>query len=118
MTSPALRYLSLDTHSMSGAFTAPTAAESVILAVLGITSRFIYADQCEPTRRERVTPRCSVSARTCSGFPPTGRALGALRAPRKPPRRHDRLECQMLRRFSRRQARHHLVENPDERRAV
>jgi hypothetical protein len=103
MTSPALLYLSLDTHSISEAFTATTAAEAVILAALGITSRFIHADQGEPARREWVTPRCSLPARTCSGFPPTGRALGALRAPSKPPRRHDRLEYQMPRRFSRRQ---------------
>jgi hypothetical protein len=32
MTSPALLYLSLDTHSISEAFTATTAAEAVILA--------------------------------------------------------------------------------------
>ena len=40
MTSPALLHLSLGTHSISGAFTATTAAEAVILAALGITSRF------------------------------------------------------------------------------
>ena len=69
MTSPALLYLSLDTASISEAFTAPTAAEAVILAALGITSRFIHADQGEPDRRERVTPRRSLSARTCPGSP-------------------------------------------------
>jgi hypothetical protein len=53
MTSPALLYLRLDTPSISEAFTAPTAAEAVILAALGITSRFIHAGQGEPTRRER-----------------------------------------------------------------
>ena len=36
-------YLSLDTHSISEAFTATTAAEAAILAVLGISSRFIHA---------------------------------------------------------------------------
>ena len=53
MTSPTLLDLSLDTPSISGAFTAPTAAEAVTMAALGITSRFIHADQGEPTRRER-----------------------------------------------------------------
>jgi hypothetical protein len=53
MTSPALPYPSLDTHSISEAFTATTAAEAVTLAALGITSRFMHADQGEPTRRER-----------------------------------------------------------------
>jgi MFS family permease len=36
-------YLSLDTHSISEAFTATTAAEAAVLAVLGISSRFIHA---------------------------------------------------------------------------
>ena len=53
MTSPTVLYLRLDTHSISGAFTATTAAEAVTLAALGITSRFLHADQGEPTRRER-----------------------------------------------------------------
>ena len=93
MTSPALLPLSLDADVISGAFTATTAAEAVILAALGITSRFVYADQRGPTRREWVTRRCSLPARTCPGFPPTGQALETLRGPGNPPRRHDRPEA-------------------------
>ena len=40
MTSPALLHLSLDTDSISEASTATTGAGAVILAALGITSRF------------------------------------------------------------------------------
>ena len=103
MTSPTLLYLSVDTHSISEAFTATTAAEAVILAALGITSRFIHADQGEPTRREWVTPRCDLPTRTCSGFPRRAELWERFALPANP-RRHDRLERQMLRRFSRRQA--------------
>jgi hypothetical protein len=78
MTSPALPYLSCDTRSISGAFTAAMAAEAVILAALGITSRFMHAGQGKPARRERVTPRCGLPARTCPGFAPTGRASPLL----------------------------------------
>lgn len=78
MTSPALLYLSLDTHSISGAFTATTAAEVVILAALGITSRFIHADQGEPTRRERGGATMHLAAPGVFGFPPTGRASPLL----------------------------------------
>src|SRR5690348_10081794 len=41
MTSPALLHRSLDTPSISRAFTATTAAEPVTLAAPGITSRFL-----------------------------------------------------------------------------
>lgn len=118
MTSSALLHLSLDTHSIPGAFTAATAAEAVILAALGITSRFTHADQGEPTRREWVTPSCSLAARTCSGFARRADRWERFALPANPPRRHNRRECRMLRRVSRRQARHHLAENPNERRAV
>jgi hypothetical protein len=84
MTSPALLYLSFDTHSISEAFTATTAAEAVILAALGITSRFIHADQGEPTKREWVTPRCSLPARTCSGFPRRTELWERFRLPANP----------------------------------
>ncbi len=43
-------YLGLDTHSISEAFTATTAAMTAILAVLVITSRFIHGDRGQPTR--------------------------------------------------------------------
>ena len=78
MTSPALLYLSLDTHSISEAFTAPTAAEAVTLAALGITSRFIHADQGEPTRRERGYATMQLASPDVFGFPPAGRASPLL----------------------------------------
>jgi hypothetical protein len=78
MTSPALLYLSLDTHSIAEAFTATTAAEAVILAALGITSRFIHADQGEPSRRERGYATTQLACKGVFGFPPTGRASPLL----------------------------------------
>ncbi len=67
MTSPALLDLGLDTPSISGAFTAPAAAEAVIMAVLGITSRFIHADQGEPTRRKRGYATTAWRMSSCTG---------------------------------------------------
>jgi glyoxalase family protein len=78
MTSPALLDLSLDTPSIFGAFTAPAAAEAVTLAAVGITSRFLHADQGEPTRRERGHATMQVAGPNVSGFPPTGRASPLL----------------------------------------
>jgi hypothetical protein len=78
MTSPALLSLSLDTHSISAAFTAPAAAEAVTLAALGITSRFLHADQGEPTRRERGYATMQLAGPNVFGFPPTGRASPLL----------------------------------------
>jgi len=78
MTSPTVLYLRLDTHSISGAFTATTAAEAVTLAALGITSRFLHADQGEPTRRERGYTTMQLAAPDVFGFPPTGRASPLL----------------------------------------
>ena len=78
MTSPTLLDLSLDTPSISGAFTAPTAAEAVTMAALGITSRFIHADQGEPTRRERGHATMQLAGPNVFGFPPTGRASPPL----------------------------------------
>jgi hypothetical protein len=78
MTSPALLYLSRDTHGISGAFTATTAAEAVILAAVRITSRFIHADQGEPTRRERGYATMQLVGPNVFGFPPTGRASPLL----------------------------------------
>ena len=78
MTSPTLLYLSRDTHSISEAFTAITAAEAVILAALGITSRFIHADQGEPTRRERGYATMQLAGSDVFGFPPAGRASPLL----------------------------------------
>jgi hypothetical protein len=72
MTSPAPLYLRLDTHSISEAFTATTAAEAVILAALEITSRFIHADQGEPTRRERGYATMQLAGPNVFGFPPDG----------------------------------------------
>lgn len=72
MTSPALLDLSLDTRSISGAFSA--AAEAVILAALGITSRFIHANQGEPTRPERGYTTMQLAGPNVFGFPLTGRA--------------------------------------------
>jgi hypothetical protein len=69
MTSPAFLYLSLDTHSISGAFPAATAAEAVILAGFGITSRFVHADQGEPTRRERGYATMQLAGPDLFGFP-------------------------------------------------
>ena len=67
MTSPALLYLSLDTHSTSEAFTA-----------LGITSRFMHADRGEPTRRERGNATVQLAGPNVFGFPPAGRASPLL----------------------------------------
>jgi hypothetical protein len=78
MTSPALLSLSLDTHGISEALTATTAAEAVTLAALGITSRFIHADQGEPTRRERGYATMQLAGPNVFGFPPTGRASPLL----------------------------------------
>ena len=78
MTSPALRYLSLDTPSISEAFTAPTAAEAVIPAALAMTSRFIHADQGEPDRRERGYATTQLVGPNVFGFPPTGRTSPLL----------------------------------------
>jgi hypothetical protein len=78
MTSPALLYLSLDPPSISEAVTAPVAAEPVTLAALGITSRFIHADQGEPTRRERGYATMQLAGPNVSGFPPAGRASPVL----------------------------------------
>ncbi len=78
MTSPALLYLSLDTPSISEAFTATTAAEAVILAAAGITSRFIHADQGGPTRRERGCATMQLAGPNVFGFPSTGRASPLL----------------------------------------
>ena len=78
MTSPALLYLSLDTHSISEAFTATTTAEAVTLAALGITSRFIHADQGEPTRRERGYAAMQLANPGMSGSPRAGRASPLL----------------------------------------
>jgi hypothetical protein len=78
MTSPALLYVSRDAHGISGAFTAPAAAEAVILAAPGITSRFIHADQSEPARRERGHATMQLAGPTVSGVPPTGRASPLL----------------------------------------
>jgi hypothetical protein len=78
MTSPAFLCLSLDTHGISGAFPAATAAEAVILAGFGITSRFIHADQGEPTRRERGYATMQLAGPDLFGFPPTGRASPLL----------------------------------------
>ena len=87
MTSPALLYLSRDTHSISEAFTATSAAEAVIFAARGITSRFIYAQgQTHETRVGYATMQ--LADPDVFGFSPDG----------KPG--------------------HHLVENPEERRAV
>ena len=72
MTSPAPLCLSRDTHRVSGAFTAPAAAEGVILAVLGITSRFIHAGQGEPARRERGYATLQLAGPDVSGFRPDG----------------------------------------------
>jgi len=74
MTWPAPLYLSLDTRSIFGAFTAPAAAEAVTLAARGITSRFIHADQGEPTRRERGHATMQLAGPNVFGFPPAGRA--------------------------------------------
>ena len=84
MTSPALLDPSRDTPSISGAFTAAAAAEAVSLAALGITSRFIHAGQGEPAGGERGHATMQLAGPDVSGFPPAGRALGALRAPGKP----------------------------------
>jgi hypothetical protein len=78
MTSPALLYPGLGIPSISGAVTAPTAAEAVTLAALGITSRFIHADQSEPTRRERGYATMQLAGPNVFGFPPTGRASPLL----------------------------------------
>jgi hypothetical protein len=78
MTSAALLYLSLDTPSISGAFTATTAAEAVTLAAPGITSPFIHAGQGEPTRRERGYATMQLADPNVLGFPPTGRASPLL----------------------------------------
>jgi hypothetical protein len=78
MTSPALLDLSLDTSSISGAFTATTAAEAVTLAAVGITSRFVHAGQGEPARRERGYAAMQLAGPTVFGFPPTGRASPLL----------------------------------------
>ena len=78
MTSPALLNLSLDTHSIAEAFTAPTDAEAVTLAALGITSRFIHADHGEPTRGERGNATVQLAGPNVFGFPPTGRACPLL----------------------------------------
>jgi hypothetical protein len=78
MTSPTLLYRSLDTPSISRAFTATTAAEPVILAAPGNTSRFLHADQREPTRRERGNATVQLACKGVSGFPPTGRASPLL----------------------------------------
>jgi hypothetical protein len=81
MKSPARLYLSLDTHSISEAFTAITAAEAVILPALGIASRLIHADQGEPTGPEWGYATMQRADPNAFGFPPTGRALGGLRLP-------------------------------------
>lgn len=78
MTSPALLDLSRDTPGISGAFAAPAAAEAVILAAVGITSRFIHADQGEPARRERGHATMQLAGPNVSGFPPAGRASPLL----------------------------------------
>jgi hypothetical protein len=74
MTSPALLYVSRDTHGISEAFTAPTAAEAVTLAAPGITSRFVHAGQGGPARRERGYATMQLAGPDVSGFSPTGRA--------------------------------------------
>lgn len=74
MTSPTLLCLSIGTHDVSGAFTAAAAAQAVILAALGIISRFIHADQGEPTRRERCYTTMQLAGPNVFGFPTTGRA--------------------------------------------
>jgi hypothetical protein len=118
MTSPAPLYLSLDTRSLSGAFTAPAAAEAVTSAAPGITSWFIHADQREPTRRERGHATRQLAGPAVSGFPPAGRALGALRAPSKPRGATTGWRARCCADPPGRKPRHHLVENPSERRAV
>jgi hypothetical protein len=78
MTSPTLLYLSRDTHSISGAFTATTAAEAVTLAALGITSRFMHADQGELTGRERGYVTMQLAGPDVFGFSRPGRASPLL----------------------------------------
>jgi hypothetical protein len=69
MTSPALLDPSLDTPSISAAFTAPAAAEAVTWAAVGITSRFIHADQGVPTRCERGHATIQLAGPNVFGFP-------------------------------------------------
>ena len=111
MTSPAPIHLSLDTHRISGAFTAPAAAEAVILAVLGITSRFMHAGQ-------RVPPRCSSPARTCPGFPRRPELWERFALPANPRGATTRWRARCCADSPDGKPRHHLVANPDERRAV
>jgi hypothetical protein len=111
MTSPAPLYLSLDTHRIFGVFTAPAAAEAVILAVLGITSRFMHADH-------RVPPRCSLPARTCSGFPRRAGLWERFALPANPRGATTGRRARCCADSPDGKSRHHLSENPDERRAV
>ena len=117
--SPAFLYLSPDIPSISGAFTAPAAAEAVILAAVGITSRFIHADQGEPTRRERGNGTMQLAGPNVFGSLPRRAELWerfGLPANPRGATTHWSPRCRAGSPDGK--PRHHLVENPKRRRAV